>query len=137
MLAYEVDISWNRGISCIFFKTLIQLYLLCSFLYSLTYCIKEVIKDNIFWRLNEKVPACEAATAWNIGIPCKCFKTLIQLYYFYLFIYFWLTLSNRVSKAIFLDIKFKSVDLRGSYGLKQRNSLQNLKIANHIAFFVS
>ena len=28
------------------FKTLIQLYLLRSFLYSLTYCIKEGIKDN-------------------------------------------------------------------------------------------
>ena len=29
-----------------FFKTLIQLYLLRSFLYSLTYCIKEDIEDN-------------------------------------------------------------------------------------------
>ena len=46
MLAYEADKAWNRGIPCIFFKKLIQLYLLHSFLYSLTYCIKEVIKDK-------------------------------------------------------------------------------------------
>ena len=37
----------------------------CSFLYSLTYCIKEVIKGKIFWRLNEKILVYEAATAWN------------------------------------------------------------------------
>ena len=30
----------------LFFKTLMQLYLLCSFPYSLTYCIKEGIEDN-------------------------------------------------------------------------------------------
>ena len=54
MLPYEANTSWNRGIPCIYFKTIIQLYLLRSFLYSLTYCIKEVIKGKIFWRLNEK-----------------------------------------------------------------------------------
>ena len=79
MLAYEADTAWNRGIPCIFFKTLIQLYLLCSFLYSLTYCIKEVIKGRIFWRLNEKIPAYEAATARNRGIPCKIFKIANQI----------------------------------------------------------
>ena len=31
--------------------------------YMLTYCIKEVIKGRIIWRLNEKVPVYEAATA--------------------------------------------------------------------------
>ena len=71
MLAYKADTAWNRGIPCIFFKILIQLYLLCSFLYSLTYCIKEVINVKIFWRLNEKVLAYEAATAWNRWIPCN------------------------------------------------------------------
>ena len=35
------------------------------------------------------------------------FKTLIQLYLFCLFLYFWLTVSNRVSKEIFLDIEYK------------------------------
>ena len=54
MQAYEADTAWNRGITCIFFKILIQLYLLRSFLYSLTYFIKEVIKGKIFWRLNLK-----------------------------------------------------------------------------------
>ena len=46
-----------------FFKRLIQLYLLRYFLYSLTYCIKEVIKGKIFWRLKLKALAYEAATA--------------------------------------------------------------------------
>ena len=54
MQAYKADTAWNRGIPCIFFKILIQLYLLGSFLYSLTYCIKEVIYGKIFWRLSEK-----------------------------------------------------------------------------------
>ena len=57
-----------------FFKILIQLYLLRSFLYSLTYCIKEVINGKIFWRLNLKVLTYEAATAWNRRIPCNVSK---------------------------------------------------------------
>ena len=59
MFAYETDTARNRGIPCIFFKTLIQLNLLCSFPYSLTYCIKEAINGKIFWRLNEK----------SVGLP--------------------------------------------------------------------
>ena len=74
MLAYKADTDWNKGIPCIFFKILIQLYLLRSFLYPLTYCIKEVIKSKIFWILNKKVLAYEAATAWNRGIPCNFSK---------------------------------------------------------------
>ena len=62
MSAYEADTAWNRGIPCIFFKTLIQLNFLCSFLYSLTYYIEEVLKGKIFWRLNEKFQVYEAAT---------------------------------------------------------------------------
>ena len=61
MFAYEADTASNRGIPCIFFKILIQLYLLRSFLYSLTYCIKVVIKGKTFWRLNEK-----SAGIWGI-----------------------------------------------------------------------
>ena len=71
------------------------------------------------------------------GESLTIFKTLIQLYLFYLFIYFWITVSKRVSKTIFLDIKFKSVGLWGSYGLKQGNPLQNLKISNRIVFVLS
>ena len=134
MQAYKADTAWNRGIPCIFFKSPIQLYLFCSFPDSLTYCIKEVIKSKIFLILNKKVLAYEAATAWNRGTPCIFFKTLIQLYLFCLFLYFWFTVSKRVSKAIFLDIKFKSVGLWVSYGLKQGNYLQNLNISNQIIF---
>ena len=59
MLNYDADTAWNRVIPYIFVITLIQLYLLHSFLYSLNCFIKEVIKGNIFWRLNEKVSAYE------------------------------------------------------------------------------
>ena len=65
------------------------------------------------------------------------FKTLIKLYLFCLFLYFWLTVSKRVSKSIFLDITFKSVGLWGSYSLKQGNHLQNIKFSNHIVFVLS
>ena len=85
----------------------------------------------------KKVLAYEVATARNRGNSCNLFKTLIQLYLFYLFIYFWLTVSKRVSKTIFLDIKFKSVGIWGIYGLRQENTLQNLKISNQIVFVLS
>ena len=73
----------------------------------------------------------------NREIACIGFKTLIQLYLFCVFFYFWLTVSKRVLKAILLDIKFKSVGLWGSYGLKQGNPLKNLKIAIQIVFVLS
>ena len=66
--------SPKQGNTLYFFKTLIQLYLLRSFLYSLTNCIKEVINGNIFWRLNLKVLVYETATSWNRGIPCIYFS---------------------------------------------------------------
>ena len=65
------------------------------------------------------------------------FKTLILLYLFHLFFYLWLTVSKRVSKAILLDNKFKSVRLWDSYGLKQGNPLQILKLSSQIIFFLS
>ena len=64
----------KQGNTLHFFKILIQIYLLRSFLYYLTYCIKEVIKGKIFWILNLKMLAYEAATAWNRGIPCNFSK---------------------------------------------------------------
>ena len=45
--------------------------MLRSFLYSLTYCVKEVINGKIFCRLDLKVLAHDEATAWNSGIPCN------------------------------------------------------------------
>ena len=132
---YMAHTSWSRGIPCIFFKILIQLYLLCSFLNSLTYCIKEVINGKIIWRLNEKSVGLWGSYGLKQVNPLQFFfKTLIQLYLFSLFLYFWLTVSKRVSKAIFLDIKFKSVGLWGRYGLKQGNTWQNLKFSNQIIF---
>ena len=63
------QIKPKTGESLVLFpKTLIKLYLLCLFLYYLTYFFKEVIKVKIFWRLNEEVPAYEVDTSRNIGI---------------------------------------------------------------------
>ena len=59
-----------------FFKTLIQLYLLRSFFYSLTYCIKEVIKSKIFWRLNGKSVGLWGSYGLKQGNPLKIFKDL-------------------------------------------------------------
>ena len=136
MCASEVDTAWNRGIPCIFFKTLIQLYLLRSFLYSLTYCIKEGIEDNNL-EIKWKSVGLWGKYGLKQGNSLQFFKTLIQLYLFCLFLYFWLTVSKRVSKAIFLDIIFKSVGIWGSYGLKQGNPWQNIKLSNEIVFVLS
>ena len=101
-----------------------------SFLYSLTYCIKEVIKGKIFWILNEKSAGLWGSYGLRQANP-------LQFIFKALFFYFWITVSKWVSKAIFLDITFKSVGLWGRYGLKQGNPLQNLKISNQIVFFFS
>ena len=44
------------------------MYLLHLFIYYLTYHIKKSIEVQIFWRLDEKVPAFEVAMDWFIGI---------------------------------------------------------------------
>ena len=44
----------KQGNALQLFKILIQFYLFCFFFCSLTYSNKEVIKGNIFWRLNKK-----------------------------------------------------------------------------------
>ena len=105
--------------------------------FMLIYCINEVIKGNIFWRLNKicrPMRQLQPETGEYLAI---FFKTPIQLYLFCLFFYYWITVSKRVSKAIFLYIKLKSVGLWGTYGLKQGNTLKNIKISNHIVFFLS
>ena len=61
----------KQGNLLYFFQNTNPAIFLRSFLYSLTYCIKEVINGKIFWRLNLKVPAYEADTAWTRGIPCN------------------------------------------------------------------
>ena len=66
----------------------------------LTYCIKEGIKGNIFWTLNLKVLAYEAATAWNRGIPCKTLNFLIKLYLVLL------NVSKRLSEVRYFEIKW-------------------------------
>ena len=63
----------KQGNPLYFFKTLIQLYLLRSFIYSLTYFIKEVIKGKIFWRLNEKRAGLWGSYVLKQGNPLQFF----------------------------------------------------------------
>ena len=96
-------------------------------------------KYKVFPCFRLYVPKWKSAGLWGSygmkqGNPLKFIKTLIQLYLFYFFLYFWLTASKRVSKAIFLDIKFKSVGLWGSYSLKQGNILQFFQNTYPIVF---
>ena len=53
----------TRELLVTFVKTLIQFYLLCLFICSLTYYIKEVIKSKIVWIVNKKVLANDGATS--------------------------------------------------------------------------
>ena len=63
----------------IFFKTLIQLYLFYLFLYFWLTVSKRVSRE-IFLDIKLLVLAYEAATSWNMGIPCKTLKFPIKLY---------------------------------------------------------
>ena len=78
MSAYEADTAWNRGIPFTFFKTLIQFYLFCLFLYSLDYCIKEGIKSNIF-DIKQKNSAFGAGRDWNMVNPLQSFLNTNQI----------------------------------------------------------
>ena len=64
----------KHGNPLYFFKTLIQLYLLRSFLYSLTYCIKDVINGKIFWRLNGKSVGLWGSYVLKQGNSVQCFS---------------------------------------------------------------
>ena len=119
-------------------KSLIKLYVLRTFFIISLTVSKRLWKSKIFWRLNEKVPACEAATSWNRGISCNLFENTNPIeFLLFIFVYFVPTVSKRVPKVIFLDIKFKSFGLRGNYSLIQGNTLQNLWIVTQILFFLS
>ena len=107
MLPYEADTYWNKEIPCIFFKTIIQFYLLCSFLYSLTFYIKEVIKGKIFWRLNDKSVGLWDNYSLKQGNPLQVFKILIQLYLFCFFSIFDLLYQTGYQRQYFLTLNLK------------------------------
>ena len=58
------------------------------FLYSLTYCIKKVIKGKIFWRFYEKSASLWGSYVLKQGNPLQFCKILIQLYLFFYFYIF-------------------------------------------------
>ena len=66
----------------------------------------------------------EADIAWNWGIHCKFFKVLIHSYVVYSFLYFWLTVSNRLSKLGYLGNELKKIGLWGIHILRQSNPLK-------------
>ena len=57
--------------------------------------MKEVIEGKIFWRLNEKSVAYEAATAWYKVIPCNIFQNTNPIV-FVLFIYLFFELMYQI-----------------------------------------
>ena len=81
--------------------------MLCSFLYSLTCCIKEVINGKIFWRLNLKVLAYEAATARNRGIPCTFSKHWSNCICFVYFSIFYLLYQRGYQRQYILTLHLK------------------------------
>ena len=72
MLAFEPDLSWNRGIPCKNFKSLI------NFPHGLHSYFKKVIRGKILVHLRGNMSAFEADRTWNRGIYCKFFKALIN-----------------------------------------------------------
>ena len=101
------QIQPETGEYLVFFKMIIQLYLLRSFFYSLTYYIKEVIKGKIFWRLNLKVLAYEVATSWNRGIPGNFSKHLSNCICFVYFYIFELLYQRGYQRQYFWTLHFK------------------------------
>ena len=88
MLAYEADKAWNRVITFFSFKTLIQIYLLHSFIYSLTYCIKEGIENNSLKIKWKKCRSMRQLRTKAGGSLCNFFKTLIKRHMFCVLIFF-------------------------------------------------
>ena len=124
MQAYKADTTWNRWFPFIFFTTQIQLYLLRSFLYSLTSCIKEVIKGKIFWRMNLKVLDNEAATAWNREIPSHFSKHWYNCICFVYFSIFDLLYQRGYQKSSYYKKKMFQLSITvPKSGKKQDNKL--------------
>ena len=136
MLAYEANAAWNREITCILFKNLIQLYFLCSFLYSLTYCIKEVIKGNISWRLNGNSDDLWGSYGLKQGNPLRFFQNTDPIVFVLFIFWFWLTVSNTLSKTIFFDNKLKVLALEAATAWNRRIYSKILKLLEFL-FFLS
>ena len=101
MLAYEANAAWNRGIPCIFLK-LIQIYLLCSFISSLTYCITEFIKGTISWRLNENSVGLWGSYGLKQGNPLRFFQnTKKKLFVLFIFSILTYCIKEGIKNTIF------------------------------------
>ena len=75
--------------------------------------------------------------AWSEEIPCNSFFLTDPIVFVLCIFPFLFTVSKRISKTIFLEIRIKSTFLWYSYNLNQGNYLQNLRIANQIIFVFS
>ena len=114
----------ETGESLVFFQNTNPIIFVMLFIYYLNFCIKEGIKGNILdikWKKCWPMRHLRPETGESLVIFSKHWSNCICFVYFSIF---WLTLSKGETKELFLDIKFKSVGLWGSYGLKQGNPLQ-------------
>ena len=96
----------------IFFKTLIQLYFVCLFIYSLTCCIKEVVKGKIFLRSNEKSVGLWCSYGPKQGNPLQFFSKHESKCFFSLYSFTY-CIKEGIKGDIFGDKMKKSVGLWG------------------------
>ena len=138
MLAYDTYTAWSRRISCISFQNtnpivfVMFISLFFVILYQRSY--KRWDPLEIKWKFN----GLWGSYSLKYGKPLSFFfKTQSNCICYVSSCCFWLTVSKRVLRALFLDITFKSVGLWGSYDLNNGNFFINIKIANQIVYFLS
>ena len=69
---------------------------------------KEVIKGKIFWRLNKKVSAYEAAKAWNRGISCNFSQNTDPIVFvLFTFLFFYLLYQKGYQWQYFCKLHLK------------------------------
>ena len=81
-----------------------------------------LVRGEVLWG---RMSSIEADMAWNMGIPCKTFKSLIKLYFSCLVYFCFPILSKNISKERFLFmLVIRYAGHWGSYILKQGNPLK-------------
>ena len=106
MPANEAATAWNRGNPLQFFSKHWS-NCICFIYFSIFDLLYQIeYQRQLFWTLNLKVLAYEAATAWNREIPCKIFKFLIGSYFFVSWFIVLLNISKKLSEVRYFEIKW-------------------------------
>ena len=105
MSAFETDTAVNRGRHCNIFQYPNTIVFVIFHLCYLTFCIKEVINDKIFWKKKSKLSTYKEATGCSRVIPCKCLNNLSNCICFVSFFIVLLSESKSLSKVRYFIIK--------------------------------